>query len=309
MPKKTPLAIFTYNRPYHTQQTLQYLAKCPRLDECEIVIFCDGANRPEHQTQVEQVREAVSDWAKLHNAQVITRVENFGLKKSIETGVTDLCRKFGRIIVLEDDLLVNPAFIDYQLQALDHYADDERVWQVAGFTFPFDKSSEQGTMLLPLSTTWGWGTWQRAWKHYNSDPTEAVEYLAVSDNAYRFDLEGAYPYTQMLTGVAQNHLQSWGVLFWYMVWRHKGYVVYPCQSLVANLGFDDSGVNSGCHLNQWNSVTLNDHGDRAWRFAVTPDEDNYVRLRKYIEDFVARKKNSLFKRTFGKIQRLLAQVK
>ena len=289
--KKTPLAIFTYNRPIHTRHMLETLTRCVRLDECDIVIFCDGLKKEEHQLGVELTRQFVEEWAKQHSAQDILRVQNLGLKKSIETGVSDLCRQYGRIIVLEDDILVSKFFVDFMLSALDHYEHDERVMQVAGYTFPFAPNAKQEPMLLPIVTTWGWATWMRAWQHYNPDPNDAHKELQERNNALSFDLNGAYPYTQMLMGVAQGKDESWGVLFWYAVWQKKGLVVYPRLSLTRNVGFDGSGVNSGRSNDVWHQVRIQERRlPVKWVFPSSADLEAFSQLRSFLKRHIAPKK-------------------
>jgi hypothetical protein len=299
--KKTPLAIFTYNRPSHTRQTLEAAARCKRFDECEVVIFCDGLKNEVHRVSVEATREVVQAWSQNHPARIVIREQNLGLKKSIETGVGDLCRQYGRVIVLEDDILVSEAFIDFMLLALDHYENDDRVMQVAGFTFPFAPQAAQGAMLLPLSTTWGWATWERAWQHYNPDPTHAHAVLQDRKKAKSFDLEGAYPYTDMLAGVAEGKTQSWGVLFWFVVWHRGGLVVYPLQSLVQNIGFDGSGVNSGTSDSVWFKPGMVDNKTAEWIFPSQADMKSFAKLRYYIRQAVAPRKSPLWRRAVRKI--------
>ncbi len=284
---KTPLAIFTYNRPTHTRQTLEAVARCSRFDECDVVIFCDGVKKDEHRASVEATREVVRQWADQHPAQIIIRENNMGLKKSIETGVGELCRQYGRVIVLEDDIVVSTPFIDFMLSALDHYEHDERVMQISGFTFPFAPAAKQGAILLPLSTTWGWATWERAWQHYNPDPTEAHQALQDRKKAYAFDLNGAYPYTHMLAGVAEGKTQSWGVLFWYEVWQRGGLVVYPRRSLVQNVGFDGSGVNSGTgDKTLYQTSRLVDEAALDWDFPFEFDQKKFSQLRRFYKTYV-----------------------
>jgi hypothetical protein len=302
---KTPLALFTYNRPSHTQQTLDALAQCARFDECDILIFCDGLKKEEHRADVEATRQVIQAWAQIHPAQIVVREHNLGLKKSIETGVGDLCRQYGRVIVLEDDIIVSEAFIDFMLSALDHYENDDRVMQVAGFTFPFAPHAAQGAMLLPLSTTWGWATWERAWQHYSPDPTPSHAILQDRKKSYAFDLEGAYPYTAMLAGVAEGKIQSWGVLFWFAVWQRGGLVVYPRQSLAQNMGFDGSGVNSGTGKIPWNTP-LNKREMLKWEFPSQADTRAYAELRYYIQRTVAPQKPSSWA---GVLNRLIQFVK
>jgi len=169
MSQKTPVPIFTYNRPLHAQQMLDSLAACQRLEECQPIIFSDGPRIPEHEVVVRDVRQITRNWAKKYNAKLIERAKNLGLAHSIVDGVIKLCNEYGRVIVLEDDLVLHPAFVDFMLQSLDRYSDDDRIAQMAGFTFPIETSETPNTFLLPLTTSWGWATWKRAWDSFSCD--------------------------------------------------------------------------------------------------------------------------------------------
>src|SRR5690349_10933969 len=122
----TPLALFTYNRPQHTQRALSALERCSRLEECDLHIYCDGAKHRTDEAAVVSSRQVVREWAARFGAAVFERTENLGLARSVVAGVTDLCDRYGRAIVLEDDLVVSPDFLNYMLQALDRYQDDSR---------------------------------------------------------------------------------------------------------------------------------------------------------------------------------------
>src|SRR5258708_3100477 len=151
----TPIALFTYNRPDHTRRVLTALKHCARLDECIVHIYCDGPKRPEHAPMVEASRCVVREWVRQENAKVIERTENFGLAKSIVTGVTELCNEYGRVIVLEDDLIVSADFVDYLLQSLDYYANTANVYQITGYMYPIQVTTPAHTFFLPLVSTWG----------------------------------------------------------------------------------------------------------------------------------------------------------
>src|SRR5689334_24843964 len=97
--KKTPLAVFTYNRPDHVERVFTALARCRRLDACDLMIYCDGPKRPEHQPGIDASRGVVRQWAERLGAQVIERSENLGAGGSIPAGVTKLCAQYGEVIV------------------------------------------------------------------------------------------------------------------------------------------------------------------------------------------------------------------
>ena len=252
MSKKTPVAIFAYNRPDHTLRSLTALSKCRRFSECEFYLYSDGAKTDAASGEVETTRVVLQDWAAAHDAQVIEQPQNLGLAKSVVTGVTDLCARYGRVIVVEDDLIVSPDFLHFMIESLDHYETDEQVMQVGGFTLSPPANLATDAFLLPVTTTWGWGTWQRAWKQFAWVPAELE--ATKRDEAWQnlFNLNGACAFSSMLEDRLAGKNDSWGILWWYAVSRSRGLVAYPTRSLVWNGGFDGSGIHcgSGDFLNQ-----------------------------------------------------------
>src|SRR5690349_9171420 len=107
---KTPIALFAYNRPEHTRTVLQSLSLCRRVDECSVRIYCDGAKSPAQNSAVAASREVAREWAWRFDAQIVERDQNIGLAGSIVLGVAELCEQHGRVIVIEDDFVLNPAF-------------------------------------------------------------------------------------------------------------------------------------------------------------------------------------------------------
>ena len=243
MTSKTPLAVFAYNRPEHTDRALQALARCRGLERCELHFFADGARNAAAAPAVEATRAVLRRWADRLGARLVEQPSNLGLARSIATAVTDLCARHGRVIVLEDDLVVSPDFVHYMLQALDRYQDDEQVMQIGGLTLSPPHGWRPDAFFLPVTTTWGWATWQRAWRHFSWEPAE----LPSSEPAWHrlFNLNGSVDFDAMLQDRLAGRNSSWGILWWYTVSRRRGLVLYPTRSLVFNDGFDGSGVHCG----------------------------------------------------------------
>ena len=241
----TPIALFTYNRAEHTARVLNSLANCSRLDECLLHIYCDAPKTEIHAGSVDASRKVVREHAAKLGARVVERNTNLGLARSVVDGVTDLCSRFGRVIVLEDDLVLHPGFIDYMLQALDRYAEAANVYQISGYMFPVSHAAKPDAFFLPLITTWGWATWQRAWQIFDWNATDALEELKIPATRKRFDLNNSYPYAAMLENQLNGSTDSWGILFWWQVFKRGGLALHPRQSLVSNSGFDGTGTNCG----------------------------------------------------------------
>jgi hypothetical protein len=242
---KTPIALFVYNRPQHTHRMLETLSRCARLEECRPYIFCDGAKREEHAADVEAARAVVREWAGQAGAEVVERTENRGLARSIVSGVGELCEEYGRVIVVEDDLVLSPSFLDYMLQSLERYAGEPQVYQISGYMFPVEHPPQPDAFFMPLTTTWGWATWRRAWRIFDWEPNGARAMLADANVRRRFDLDGSYPYSAMLEQRLEGLNDSWGILWWWAVFKAGGLVLHPRRSLVWNGGFDGSGTHCG----------------------------------------------------------------
>jgi acetyltransferase-like isoleucine patch superfamily enzyme len=272
MNTKTPIAIFIYNRPHHLRQLFDSLLQCARLDECQVHIFCDGAKMPEHESGVQAARQSVDEFTLKLNATVVKRGQNLGLARSIVSGVTELCEQYGRVIVLEDDFILHPFFLDFMLQSLDRYEDDERVAQVAGFTFPINMPDKPDAFFLPLTTSWGWATWQRAWKLFSWETESALQILdADLQMRARFDLDGAYPYSDMLHLAAQGKVDSWAIRWYWHTFEVDKLTHYPRRSLVWQNGFDESATHTTA-VRLGLQTSINDFLQEQWHNPISfPD--------------------------------------
>lgn len=242
---KTPVAFFTYNRPEHTQRALEALSKCTDIAECDFFFYSDGPRSDDAIDKVKLTRIVLNEWSGLFRAQIIERASNFGLAKSIVAGVSDLCERYGRVIVIEDDLIVSPDFLAFMTQSLNRYEDEPRVMQVAGYTISPPNDIDDDAFFLPVTSTWGWGTWKRAWQSFAWEPKDLG--IAKQDQTWRdlFDLHGAGSFSTMLKDRLAGLNDSWGILWWYAVSRRNGLVLYPSRSLVWNGGFDGTGIHCG----------------------------------------------------------------
>lgn len=243
---RTPLAIFAFRRPDHLREALASVANCRRLDECALTIFCDGPRGPHDEETVEAARSVAREWAAAHGAGVVERSENFGLARSIVTAVTHLVNAHGRVIVVEDDMILSPDFLDFMLGALDRYESDERALQISGFAFSIEAAPKADAIFLPLASTWGWATWKRAWEHFRWEP-DNLSHLEDSAMKARFDLEGAYPYSSMLKSRLDGRNDSWGILWYWAVFQADGLVLFPRESLVHVGGADGTGTHCNAH--------------------------------------------------------------
>jgi hypothetical protein len=237
-----PIAIFIFNRPEHLKAMLLTLQRCDLFAESPLYVFGDGPSCLKQQPDIEAARAVARDMLG-DRATYFFSPDNKGLARSIIDGVAQLTESHGQVIVIEDDLNLHPYFLTYMNDALSRYADDDHVFQVSGHCFDIPEFADRGSaVVLPLTTTWGWGTWARAWRQFEEMPRGLEELQADKNLRKRFNLGNAYDFTSMLKGFVTGHNSSWGVRFYWTVFQAKGVSIFPPVTLVRNCGMDGSGV-------------------------------------------------------------------
>ena len=262
-----PIVLFVYNRAKHTRQTIEALQRNELAKESVLIIFSDAAKSQQQEEPVNEVRQYIQQINGFKSVSIVERENNFGLANSIIDGVTSILNEYGRIIVLEDDLIVTPHFLAFMNRALDKYETETQVIQVSGYMFPITIEIKEDALFLPLTTSWGWATWKRAWELF--DP-EAKGYARVKTDLKlrkQFNLDGAYDYFSMLEAQLAGKVDSWAVRWQLSSFLNNKLTVYPKISLIVNAGFDGSGTH-GLALGLLTRSNTNDELD----LKVFPEE-------------------------------------
>lgn len=236
-----PVALFVYNRPKHTRQTVEALQKNELAGESELFIFADGLKKPEHADAVCEVRQYVRTVEGFKSVTIVERDENYGLARSIITGVTEIVNRFDRIIVLEDDLVTSPYFLRYMNEALELYKNDKEVISIHGYIYPV-RAKLPETFFLRGADCWGWATWRRGWNLFEPAGQLLLNELKNRKLTKQFDFDGAYPYTKMLTQQVTGGNNSWAIRWYAAAFLKDKLTLYPGKSLVFNTGIDASGT-------------------------------------------------------------------
>lgn len=238
-----PVALFVYNRPWHTRKAVEALQANTLAAETPLYIFSDAPRDSAAREAVAEVRAYILGVSGFASVTIEERDENFGLAHSIIDGVSRLCVEFGRVIVLEDDLITSRFFLQYMNDALVRYEHEQRVMQIAGYMFPAKLGADEDAVLLPFTSSWGWATWQRAWRHFDAEATAYPTLVSNPELRKDFDVGGRYGYFRMLQSQQRGETNSWAIRWYLSVFILHGLTLYPRKTLVRNLGFDGSGIN------------------------------------------------------------------
>lgn len=236
-----PILLFVYKRPEHTLRTLTALSANEGAEDCDLIVFCDGPRDEKDIGPVNAVRELVSRAQGFRSVKIIQRQQNFGLAKSIISGVSETMRWCEEAIILEDDLVTSRFFLRYMNDALDRYRDDKRVASIHGYVPPVSKELPE-TFFIRGADCWGWATWRRGWELFNPDGLSLLQELEKRELSHEFDFGGANPFTQMLRDQIAGKNDSWAIRWYASAFLAGSVTLYPGQSLVENIGFDGSGT-------------------------------------------------------------------
>ena len=239
-----PIVVFTYNRPEHTLRTFNALLENPLANESDIIIYSDSAKTANHNKAVDEVRSFLSEITGFRSKKVIHRDNNFGLAESIIQGVTGVLQESEKVIVLEDDMVVSPYFLEYMNEALDQFVDDNRVISVHGYVYPVDIKLPEA-FFLPGADCWGWATWRRGWEIFNPNGQYLLDELVRRHLIQEFDYNGAYPFSNMLKAQVKGANDSWAIRWHASAFLAGKLTLYPGRSLVHNSGNDGSGTHCG----------------------------------------------------------------
>lgn len=247
-----PIVLFAFARPDHTIRTLEALAANMLAAKSHLYIYVDGPKEGASADLIARNQEVCKvarskQWC--GEVDIIKQKTNKGLARSIRDGVTEVVSKYGRVIVMEDDLVTSPAFLSYMNKALDFYEGYPAVFSIGAYTYPpyrmaIPKDYEYDTYVCLRNCSWGWATWKDRWektdweaKHY--DRLKRSPYMRGAFNRMGDDEFGMFHAQQ------ERGLNIWSILFTMAHFEHHAVAILPCQSYVENIGLDGSGENCG----------------------------------------------------------------
>lgn len=290
----SPILLFVYNRPWHTRQTIKALQLNELARESELYVYSDGPKNRKAIQLVDKVRNYLKYLDGFKAVHIIKRNENWGLSKSIITGVTDIVSQYGKVIVLEDDLLLSPYFLRFMNEGLEHYKNDERIISLHGYIFPI-KSQMPETFFLRGADCWGWGTWKRGWDEFEKNGQKLLDKLEEEKLTKEFDYDGSYPYSQILRDQIRGKNDSWAIRWYASAYLKNRLTLYPGESLVKNVGLDGSGRH--CNVNDSFDGSI---CNKPISIKNIPIEEHALARRQIIKYFQT-VKQGVMKRSFKKI--------
>lgn len=255
-----PIVLFVYNRLEHTKKTIEYLKMNDLAHQSILYIYSDAPKKENQIEKVKAIRDYIHTVNGFKNIVIVEADKNKGLANSIISGVTEIIHKYGKVIVLEDDLLTTPCFIKYMNEALTFYDDNKKIWSITGYQYPFDvpKKYRHSVYLSYRGSSWSWATWEDRWL--------TVDWSVADYSSYRYNpfkiahfCKGGTDLDKMLRNQMKGVIDSWAIRWCYSQSKQKKYTIYPCKAIVTNNGTDGTGTHFSTNSDRYKSELAMDY--------------------------------------------------
>ncbi|WP_316801155.1 glycosyltransferase [Pedobacter frigidisoli] len=300
MQNLAPIALFVYNRPQHTERTLQFLQQNELAGKSRLFIFSDGAKTKADEEKVAEVRAIINEVDGFKSVKVIARKENAGLANSVIAGVSELIAEYGQVIVFEDDLVSSPHTLTYFNDALNRYREEEKVMHIGAYMYPLKDVNLPQTFFYRAATSWGWATWDRAWKNFEPDIDILIKQFDKKKRA-AFSIDHKMNFWKQMQEFKKGKNNSWAIRWYASIFLKGGLTLNPAQSLVNNIGHDGTGVHSG--INDIYNVIINPKPVTEFPDSIEENKQAF----KAIKSFLTHRKGNMMIRVKRFVREKLAQ--
>jgi hypothetical protein len=299
-----PVLLIGFNRPDLIKKAF---ANIRSVKPGKLYIAIDGPrdSKPEDVTLCKEVIAITKnvDWK--CEVRYLIREKNLGCKLGVSSAISWALKDEDRIIVIEDDIVVAPAFFAFADELLEKYKNDDRIAMISANQYtPIE--IEQDYLFTKYGHIWGWATWRRVWDNFNvelpslkNDIEKGLlknigytkkEQLYIEKFAYR-----------LLNLINHKTINTWDYQFAYHRIRNKLFSIAPRVNLASNIGTYSSRTDTESKENEnyytrENLFILSKHPQKI---ELSFDYDKY-----HFKNHINRRP-SLVKRAFMKAIRIL----
>jgi hypothetical protein len=296
-----PIILFAYARLSHLKRTVDALLNNKESCRSDLIIYSDAPKSIDKHYSVCAVREFISKINGFRSVSIRHQTENLGLSRSVISGVSEVLSQYDRAVVVEDDIVTSPYFLEYMNEYLSLFAENDRVISIHGYVYPISQIMPEA-FFLRGADCWGWATWRRGWNIFNPDGKSLMLQLKSRNLLSEFDFNGSYKYSRMLRSQIDGKIDSWAIRWYASAFLADKLTLYPGCSLVDNIGNDNTGVHCGSYKNY--DLRMSQIPIKIKNLLV---EDSQVG-RQAFERFFRDNQVSLFDKIVSRARRMINQI-
>lgn len=294
-----PICLFVYNRLDNVTRLIESLKENSLSHQSDLFIFSDGPKSPSDIESIFLVRKYLSSISGFNNVIVIEREQNFGLAKSVISGVSEVINKYGCVIVLEDDLILSNNFLSYMNQGLLFFRSNKLIGSISGYRpdFKIDGSFPFDAFFSYRITSWGWATWIDRWAKVDWNFESVFIKNKINLNFYGSDL------SSLVNKQLSGKINSWAIRWFYFHLINNLFSIVPVYSKVQNIGFGESATHTKIQSSFFD-VNLDYSQKKEFLFPKEFNLDSKVLAKKHISHY--NYTNKIYHRLISILNRLFS---
>lgn len=166
------IVVVTYNRPKSLQRLLTSISNASySFENVQLIISIDYSDSKAHDEIITLAKKF--QWS-FGNKKIIEHKKNIGLRNHI-LSCGDMSQEYGSVIILEDDLIVSPAFYKYATEAKIHYQDELKVAGISLYSYEYEelgwfqfypKNLGTDSFFMQWTSSWGQLWTYSQWKSF-----------------------------------------------------------------------------------------------------------------------------------------------
>lgn len=240
-PSDSPaILIIAFNRPTALKSLLHVLPSNRR-----IYVHVDGQRNEQDHGPSEcllVVKEFIESSPQT-KVQILAQQRNLGCKNSCTQAITWAFKNEEKLIILEDDVVLNSYALQYFDWALERFNSSPEIFQINGYT-PTNTFFNRKKLRVYKSLfvqAWGWATWRNRWSTFDvnlSNLAKTREIPAEFHSQFKFPRPFLDFWNERLRRVLEG-FDTWDFQWQLYIWQEGGFVIAPDRSLTENIGFDE----------------------------------------------------------------------
>jgi hypothetical protein len=236
--RHTPIVLFTYKRLDTLRKTVESLKANSLANSSDLIVYSDGLKSSKDEISIAEVRAYLKTIRGFKTITIHESLTNKGLANSIIEGVTEVINQYGKVIVLEDDLIVSQNFLVFMNTALGFYIDEAEIFSIAGYSIPINcNHSDSDVYFTSRSSSWGWATWKDRWSSIDWEVKDYSGFKKDKTLRQNFNKMGS-DMSQMLDRQMQGKINSWAIRWCYHQFKYDLFSAHPFTSKIVNIGFN-----------------------------------------------------------------------
>ena len=250
---KVAVLFLFFNRPDLTKRVFEEIKKAR---PSRLYLASDGPRKEieGENNVVKEVRNIVDviDWP--CKVKKLFRKNNLGCKQGVSRAINWFFKHEKEGIILEDDCLPSQSFFIFCEKLLKKYRNSD-VSMISGYTI-LEQDSTISYRYSRLMNIWGWASWRRSWKYYNSNLD--IKDILTNDHIFLKFLTYSNSVKKKFISFIKQKVDTWDMQWIFACIKNYNYAIMPTKSLIENIGFDKRATHTKYNSRMYTSVSRNE---------------------------------------------------